>query len=143
MRAPPLCSGWASRTWALGSIARPPDERTASKLGAANSPPPDSGAPASLVVTGEEIRESISEVVHSIIAGIRHALENTPPELSGDIMTTGIALAGGGALLKGLDKRISEELKVNVSLGDDPLAAVVKGAGICLDNLELYKDLLF
>lgn len=102
-----------------------------------------SGAPASLLVSGDEIREAISEVVHAVIAGVRHALENTPPELSGDIMTTGIALAGGGALLKGLDKRISEELKVNVAIGDDPLAAVVKGAGICLDNLELYRELLF
>lgn len=102
-----------------------------------------SGAPAALIVTGIEVREAISEVVNSIITGIRHALENTPPELSGDIMSQGIALAGGGALLKGLDKRISEDLKVSVKIADDPLAAVVKGAGICLDQPEIYRDIWF
>ncbi len=102
-----------------------------------------SGAPGSLVVSGSEVREAIAEVVNSIITGVRHALENTPPELSGDIMTSGIALAGGGALLKGFDKRVSEELKVSVTIADDPLAAVVKGAGMCLDNPELYKDIWF
>jgi rod shape-determining protein MreB len=102
-----------------------------------------SGAPGSLVIPGSEVRESIAEVVNSICTGIRHALENTPPELSGDIMTTGIALAGGGALLKGLDKRIHDELKVSVTIADDPLAAVVKGAGMVLDNTSLYQDVWF
>ena len=98
-----------------------------------------SGAPASLVVTGAEIREAISEVVSTISAAIRQALENTPPELSGDLMSTGIALAGGGALLKGLDRHVSEQLNVNVAIADDPLAAVVEGAGKVLDNMQLYK----
>ncbi|MCB0311546.1 MAG: rod shape-determining protein [Bdellovibrionales bacterium] len=102
-----------------------------------------SGAPGSLIVPGSEVREAIQEVVNAIITGIRHALENTPPELSGDIMTTGIALAGGGALLKGLDKRISQDLQVHVGIADDPLAAVVKGAGMVLDNTDLYKDIWF
>ena len=101
-----------------------------------------SGAPGALLITGEEIREAINEVVNTVCTGIRHALENTPPELAGDIMSSGIALAGGGALLKGLDKRISEELKISVTIADDPLAAVAQGAGKCLDNLELYKDVL-
>jgi rod shape-determining protein MreB len=102
-----------------------------------------SGAPASLLVTGEEIREAISEVVSTITAAIRQALENTPPELSGDIITAGLSLAGGGALLKGLDRHISEELKITVTIAEDPLAAVVQGAGKCLDNAELYKDIWF
>ena len=102
-----------------------------------------SGVPASLLVGGGEIREAISEVVNAITTGIRHALENTPPELAGDIMSTGIALAGGGALLKGLDKRINEELHVSVTIADDPLAAVVKGAGKCADKAELYRDICF
>lgn len=102
-----------------------------------------SGAPSAMMIGAAEIRESIGEVVNSVITGIRQALENTPPELSGDIMSTGIALAGGGALLKGLDKRISEELKVTVIVAEDPLAAVVKGAGMCLDNTEKFKDILF
>lgn len=102
-----------------------------------------SGAPAAMIVSGGEIREAIGEVVSSITAAVRQALENTPPELSGDIMTTGLALAGGGALLKGLDRHISEQLKVQVSVADDPLAAVVEGAGKALDETERYKGVLF
>ncbi len=100
-----------------------------------------SGAPSSLVVTGAEIREAISEVVSAIVAAIRQALENTPPELSGDIITHGISLAGGGANLKGLDKLISQELNIAVKVSGDPLAAVAEGAGRCLDNL-LYREVL-
>lgn len=102
-----------------------------------------SGAPASMIVTGGEIREAITEVISTITAAIRQALENTPPELSGDIISTGMSLAGGGALLKGLDRHISEELNIAVTIADDPLAAVVEGAGKCLDNTELYKDVWF
>jgi rod shape-determining protein MreB len=102
-----------------------------------------SGAPASLIINGAEIREAIAEVVSSISAAIRQALENTPPELSGDIIARGIALAGGGALLKGLDRHIVEQLNVAVTVADDPLAAVVEGAGRCLDNEDLYKDVWF
>lgn len=102
-----------------------------------------SGAPASLIIGGAEIREAINEVVSTIVGAIRQALENTPPELSGDIISAGLALAGGGALLKGLDRRISEELNIRVRIGDDPLAAVVEGAGKCLENSELFKDIWF
>ena len=89
------------------------------------------------MVSGGEIREAIAEVVSAITAAVRQALENTPPELSGDIMTTGLALAGGGALLKGMDRHISEQLKISVTIAEDPLAAVVEGAGKVLDNSEL------
>ena len=102
-----------------------------------------SGAPASLVIGGGEIREAINEVVSSIVSAVRQALENTPPELSGDIISAGLALAGGGALLKGLDRRISEDLNIKVRIADDPLAAVVEGAGKCLENSEMFKDIWF
>lgn len=102
-----------------------------------------SGAPHSVIITGGEVREAISEVISSITAAIRQALENTPPELSGDIISRGIALAGGGALLKGIDRHIREQLNVAVSIAEDPLAAVAEGAGKCLDNEELYKDMAF
>ncbi|NDC36767.1 MAG: rod shape-determining protein [Proteobacteria bacterium] len=102
-----------------------------------------SGAPASLVVGGAEVREAINEVVSTIVGAVRQALENTPPELSGDIISAGLALAGGGALLKGLDRRIGEELNIRVRIGDDPLAAVVEGAGKCLENSQLFKDIWF
>lgn len=98
-----------------------------------------SGSPTSMVITGEEIREAINEVVSTITSAVRQALENTPPELSGDIISSGIALAGGGALLRGLDRHIQEELKIPAVVADDPLAAVVQGAGKCLDNTEFYK----
>jgi len=102
-----------------------------------------SGAPSALVVSGGEIREAVSEVVSTLVAAIRQALENTPPELSGDIISHGLSLAGGGALLKGLDRLISEELSISVKVSDDPLASVAEGAGRCLDNQELYKHVLF
>jgi rod shape-determining protein MreB len=101
-----------------------------------------SGAPAALVISGAEVREAINEVLVAIITAIRQALENTPPELSGDILSVGIALAGGGALLKGFDKRISQELSVGVTVAADPLAAVVEGAGRCLEKYETYRDVL-
>ncbi len=100
------------------------------------------GAPSSLTASGKEIREALNEVIVAIIQSIRQALENTPPELAGDILSSGIALAGGGALLKGIDKRISEELNILVTIADDPLTAVVEGAGKCLDNPELYRSVL-
>lgn len=98
-----------------------------------------SGAPAGVMIRGAEVREAVDEVVSLILSAIRQALENTPPELSGDIISNGIVLAGGGALLKGLDKHYSEELKFGVRISDDPLAAIVKGAGMVLDNSEKYK----
>ncbi len=102
-----------------------------------------SGAPGALIVSAGEIREAIGEVISAITAAVRQALENTPPELSGDIMSTGLALAGGGALLKGLDRHISEQLRIEVGVADDPLAAVVEGAGKVLDNTELYRGVWF
>lgn len=101
-----------------------------------------SGAPASLTVKAEEIREAIAEVVSQITDAVRTTLEQTPPELSGDILARGIALAGGGALIKGLDRLISEQMGVAVVVADDPLAAVVTGAGKCLDNPNLYRSIL-
>lgn len=102
-----------------------------------------SGAPASILVTGQEVRIAVNEVVTAIIAAAKQALETTPPELSGDIMTTGIVLAGGGALLKGLDRRMQEELEILVKVAEDPITAVVEGAGKVLDNPDAYKDVTF
>jgi rod shape-determining protein MreB len=79
------------------------------------------GIPKTLTINDGEIREALSECVSTIINAIRVALERTPPELSADISDRGIVLTGGGALLKNLDKRISEETGLPVSLADDPL----------------------
>jgi len=99
------------------------------------------GIPKSIVVDDQEIRESIEEVVASIVNAIRIALERTPPELSADIIDRGIILTGGGALLKNLDKRIREETQLPVFITDDPLTTVVLGAGKMLDDLELLKKI--
>ncbi|MHB8095554.1 MAG: rod shape-determining protein [Candidatus Aminicenantales bacterium] len=99
------------------------------------------GIPRTIVVDDQEIRESIEEVVASIVNAIRIALERTPPELSADIIDRGIILTGGGALLKNLDKRIREETQLPVFITDDPLTSVVLGAGKMLDDLELLKKI--
>lgn len=101
------------------------------------------GSPGAMTITGAEVREAIDEVVSSLVAAVRQAFEHTPPELSGDLLSTGVWLAGGGSLLRGLDKRISEELGVKVHRADDPLSAVVYGAGKCLDEWDLFKGVLF
>ncbi len=98
-----------------------------------------SGLPKSIKISADEIREALSSTVSQIIGAIQEVLEETPPELLGDITDRGIALAGGGALLKGLDKRIAQETKLPVWIADDPLTCVVRGCGAVLDNLDLLS----
>lgn len=93
-------------------------------------------------VSSPEIREAIAEPIGQIVNAVRRCLESTPPELSADILDRGIMLTGGGALIKGLDRRISEETKLPVYVGEDPLAAVVRGTGRILENLDKYKSVL-
>lgn len=98
-----------------------------------------SGIPKAITVNPDEIRESLSESIEIILDTIKVTLENTPPELAADIVDKGIVLAGGGALLKGLDILIREHTGVPVIVPDDPLTAVVRGCGKMLDKLELLK----
>ena len=97
------------------------------------------GLPKSLKVTSAEIREALSPTVSQIIGAIQEVLEETPPELLTDIVERGIYLAGGGALIRGLDKRIAEETKLPVYISDDPLTTVVRGCGEVLNNLDLLS----
>jgi len=97
------------------------------------------GIPKTLVISDEEIREALSETVSNIIEAVRRALEQTPPELSADIVDKGIMLTGGGSLLKNLDKRLREETGLPVSMADDPLASVVLGTGKMLDDFNLLR----
>jgi rod shape-determining protein MreB len=97
------------------------------------------GVPKTLVVSDEEIREALSETVGSIIEAVRVALEQTPPELSADIVDKGIILTGGGSLLKNLDKRLREETGLPVSLADDPLSSVALGTGVMLGDFNLLR----
>jgi rod shape-determining protein MreB len=87
------------------------------------------GIPKTLMITSEEVRESLAEIVLSIVDAVKTALERTPPELSSDIADRGIVLTGGGALLKNLDLRIREDTGLPVTLSDDPLVSVALGAG--------------
>lgn len=91
------------------------------------------GLPKNIVVTSEEIRESLADPVSTIVDAIRSTLERTPPELSADIINNGIMLTGGGALLRGLDVLVSRETGMPVHVADDPLDCVVNGTGRCLD----------
>src|SRR6187401_870068 len=97
------------------------------------------GVPKTIVVSDEEIREALAETVATIIEAVRVALEQTPPELSADIVDRGIVLTGGGALLKNLDKRLREETGLPVSIADDPLTSVVMGTGKMLTDFDLLR----
>ncbi len=99
------------------------------------------GIPKTLVITDDEIRESLSECVGTIVNAVRVALERTPPELSADIVDKGIVLTGGGSMLKSLDKRIREETSLPVTLADDPLSSVVLGTGKMLSDFNLLKKI--
>jgi rod shape-determining protein MreB len=98
------------------------------------------GLPKTLTITSDEVREALLEPVNQIVDAVRVALERTPPELSADIVDKGIVLAGGGALLKGLDMLLREETGLPVMIADDPLSAVVLGCGKALDELTLLKS---
>lgn len=98
-----------------------------------------SGIPKTITINEDEIREALSEPVNIILDTIRVALENTPPELAADIVDRGIVLAGGGALLRGLDLLIKQETNLPVIVAENPLKAVVQGVGKMLDELELLR----
>lgn len=100
------------------------------------------GVPKTVMITSEEVHEALLETVASIVDLVRVALENTPPELSSDLVDRGIVLAGGGSMLRGLDKLISKETRLPVRLAEDPLLCVVKGAGKVLDQLDFFKEVL-
>jgi len=98
------------------------------------------GVPKTVEITDEEIRDSLLEPINQIVEAVRVGLERTPPELASDIVDKGIVLAGGGSLLRNLDTLLREETGLPVMLADDPLTAVVMGAGKVLDELSLLKD---
>jgi rod shape-determining protein MreB len=99
------------------------------------------GMPKIIETNSEEIREAINEPLTLIVDAIKDALENAPPELAGDIVDRGIVLTGGGALLQNIDVLIREETGLPVTVTDDPLSSVARGAGIALDNLDMLKEI--
>ena len=134
-------------------------ERTAEQLkievGAAitdlENPPPDfavrgrdlmTGIPKEIIVSYIEVAHALDKTICKIEEAILSALEMTPPELSADIYKTGIYLAGGGSMLRGLDKRISAKTKLPVHIAEDPLRAVARGTSICLKNIDRFPFLI-
>jgi len=98
------------------------------------------GVPKTVVITDEEIRDSLLEPINQIVEAVRLSLERTPPELASDIVDRGIVLAGGGSLLRNLDILLREETSLPVMMADDPLTAVVMGAGKALDEISLLRE---
>jgi len=100
------------------------------------------GLPEEILVSEEEIRRALEKSLKQIIGAIKTTVEETPPELLSDIMVRGIYLAGGGSLLRGLDSLIQKETKIPTKVVDDPLTAVVRGAGIVLEKLDELQEVL-
>ena len=98
-----------------------------------------SGIPRTLVLDDSEIREALYEPISTIVNAVKVALENTPPELAGDIIDCGIVLTGGGSMLWGMDTRLREETGLPIITVDDPLTSVVLGVGKILDELDLLR----
>jgi rod shape-determining protein MreB len=100
------------------------------------------GIPKTLTIDSEEVRKAISEQVGTIVQTVRIALEQTPPELSADVVDNGIFLTGGGALLRDLDVLLREETRLPITITDDPLTTVVLGAGKALNNLSFFREIM-
>jgi rod shape-determining protein MreB len=101
-----------------------------------------SGIPKTVRIYSEDVRAAIEEPIAAILGAVRRALEVTPPELSSDIVDDGIVITGGGALLRGLDQRLSVETGLAIHIDDDPLRCVVRGAGMVLDEWTRYGSVL-
>ena len=100
------------------------------------------GIPKIINVNSDEIRQAIQEQIDTIVAAVKGALEQTPPELAADIVDRGIYLTGGGALLKNLDTLLHQETGLPIKIADDPLSTVVMGSGKALDNLNILKEVM-
>ena len=113
--------------------------RSASRSGAATC---STGLPRSVEVGADQIREAIEPSVQQIVDTVKDTIEETPPELVADIMDQGIVLAGGGALLAGLDRRVAEATQMPVHIADDPLTCVARGTGVVLQGLDRMSRVL-
>jgi rod shape-determining protein MreB len=98
-----------------------------------------SGLPKTLTIRSEEVREALQEPLSSILESIRLTLERCPPELSADLVDRGLVMAGGGSLIRGIDRLVAEETGLPVHLADDPMSAVAEGTGRVLQEIEFLK----
>ena len=97
------------------------------------------GLPRTIELTEEQVNEAIKPVLLDIVAGVKGVLEQTPPELASDIIDKGVVMSGGTSLLKNFDKLVTKLTGVPCHLAEDPLLCVVRGTGVALENIELYK----
>jgi rod shape-determining protein MreB and related proteins len=100
------------------------------------------GLPREIVITDTDVREAIGQSISQLVDGSKEVLEITPPEILADVMQRGVYLTGGGALLRGLDELLAQTLKIPVHIAADPLSAVARGAGIVLEDLDTYREVL-
>ena len=100
------------------------------------------GLPRTVTVTAADVRHALDEPLHAIVDAVRVTLDQTPPELAGDIMDRGIVLTGGGAMLRGLDERLRHETGMPVHVAEDPLSSVALGAGRCVEEFEALQQVL-
>jgi rod shape-determining protein MreB len=101
-----------------------------------------SGTPKEVNISEEDSAEALNPILKEIVSGIKKALENTPPELSADLVDMGLTMTGGGSLLKNIDKRFSKETGLPVNIADDPLSSVAIGTGKAIENQEIFSEVL-
>ena len=101
-----------------------------------------SGIPKTIEVSSDEIRQALKDPINAIVEAVKRALEQTPPELSADILDRGILMTGGGSMLKGIDQLIRERTNVPVNVAEEPLLSVVKGTGKVLEDVKKYESVL-
>jgi len=101
-----------------------------------------SGIPKTIEVSSDEIRQALKDPINAIVEAVKRALEQTPPELSADILDRGILMTGGGSMLKGIDQLIREQTSVPVNIAEDPLLSVVRGTGKVLEDVKKYESVL-
>lgn len=100
------------------------------------------GLPKEVIITSSDIREAISQSINTLLEAVKEVLETTPPEILSDVMQRGVYLVGGGSMLRGWVEVLKENLKIPVFIADEPLTAVARGAGVILENLDYYKEVL-
>ena len=101
------------------------------------------GVPRSFTITSNEVLEALTEPLNQVVGAVKKALEQTPPELGADISVRGLMLTGGGALLRDLDRLISEETGLPVVVAEDPLGCVVRGCGLALEGIGKIDESVF
>ena len=124
----------------LGSVYPVPGEEE--QVGEARGRDQVTGLPKNIMIGAAEVRDAMKEPINSLLNAVRQVVERTPPELVADIMNQEIVMTGGGALLKGFDRLVAEELNMKVKLAEDPMGCVLIGAGKTLENLDLLKRAL-